>query len=70
METLARNLLELRKSRNLSRQAVADAIQISARTYQRYENAEREPTFSVLVALAKFYGVTLDELAGLQNTEQ
>lgn len=64
MEILAERLLALRKERKLSRQAVADAIKISVRSYQRYENAEREPTASVMVALADFYGVTLDELVG------
>ena len=64
MEILAKRLLELRKNRGLTRQAVADAIQISARTYQRYENNEREPTASVLVALADFYEVTIDYLTG------
>ena len=64
MEILAERLLTLRKERKLSRQAVADAIKISVRSYQRYENAEREPTASVMVALADFYGVTLDELVG------
>ena len=64
MEILAERLLTLRKGRKLSRQAVADAIKISVRSYQRDENAEREPTASVMVALADFYGVTLDELVG------
>lgn len=68
MEILAKNLLELRKARKLSRQTVADAVQISAKTYERYENAEREPTASVLLALADFYGVSLDYLVG--RTEQ
>ncbi len=43
---------------------VADAIHISVRTYQRYENNEREPTAPVLVALADFYGVSIDYLTG------
>ena len=64
MECLAKNLLTLRKAKKLSRQAVADAVCISAKSYERYENDEREPTASVLVALTDFYGVTLDELVG------
>jgi transcriptional regulator with XRE-family HTH domain len=64
MEFLAKHLQELRKAKKLSRQTVADAIGISARSYQRYENNEREPTASTLVALADFYGVTIDELVG------
>mgnify|MGYP000081826723 CR=1 FL=1 len=68
MEILAKNLLELRKAKKLSRQAVADAVRISAKSYERYENAEREPVASVLLALADFYGVSLDYLVG--RTEQ
>ena len=64
MEILAKNLLELRKIRKLSRQAVADAVQISAKSYERYESGEREPTASVLVALADYFGVTTDYLLG------
>ena len=38
---------------------------MSAMTYQRYEKNLRDPTAPVLVKLAKFYGVTLDQLVGL-----
>lgn len=61
MEILSANLLDLRKQRSLSRQMVADAIHISVRTYQRYENNEREPTAPVLVALAD---LSIDYLTG------
>ena len=43
---------------------MAEAIQIAERTYQRYEEAEREPGASVLAALADFYGVSADYLLG------
>ena len=64
MMKLSENLLQLRKVRNASRQAVADAVRISAKSYERYENGEREPTASVLIALADYFGVTLDDLVG------
>ena len=64
MQILSARLLALRKEKKLTRQMVADSIGISQRTYQRYENAEREPTISVLVLLADFYGVSMDYLAG------
>ena len=70
MEMLSKNLLELRKSRGLTRQAVADAIKISVRTYQRYENNEREPTASVLSALADFYDVSIDYLTGRTDKKE
>ena len=67
MEILAEKLLELRKARKLSRQTVADAIQISAKSYERYENGEREPTASVLAALADYFNVSTDFLLGLTD---
>ena len=65
METLSKNLMILRKKRGLSRDAVYKAIGISAKTYERYEKNERNPDAPVLVKLAGFYGVTLDQLVGL-----
>ena len=65
MEILSQNLYTLRKQRKLSREAVARALEMSAMTYQRYEKNLRDPTAPVLVTLAKFYGVTLDQLVGL-----
>ena len=64
METLSKNLMILRKKRGLSRDAVSKAIGISAKTYERYEKNERNPDAPVLVKLADFYGVTLDQLVG------
>lgn len=64
METLSKNLLTLRKKRGLSREAVARALEISSMTYQRYEKDLRDPTAPLMVKLADFYGVTLDQLVG------
>ena len=64
METLSKNLLALRKERGLSREAVAMALEISSMTYQRYEKDLRDPTAPLMVKLADFYGVTLDQLVG------
>ena len=64
MELLAQRLVTLRKARKWSRKAVAEQINIAERTYQRYENAEREPTASVLIALADLYSVSIDYLVG------
>lgn len=64
METLSKNLLILRKKRGLSREAVARALEISSMTYQRYEKDLRDPTAPLMVKLADFYGVTLDQLVG------
>ena len=64
MESLAKNLFILRQRKNLSREAVARALEMSAMTYQRYEKDVRDPTAPTLVKLADLYEVTLDQLVG------
>ena len=64
MEALAQNLFALRKKKNVSRETVARALEISAMTYQRYEKNLRDPTLPVLISLSDYFGVTLDQLAG------
>ena len=64
MEILAKRLVELRSQRKLSRREVAARTGMTERTYQRYENAERDPSAPVLLALADYYGVSADYLLG------
>ena len=62
--TFSQHLLKLRKERGLKQTELAPFIGISWRAYQTYERGEREPQMSTLIALADFYSVTLDQLAG------
>ncbi|MCM1234846.1 MAG: helix-turn-helix domain-containing protein [Ruminococcus flavefaciens] len=64
MEILAKRLIKLRSERKLSRREVAASTGMTERTYQRYENAERDPSAPVLLALADYYDVTTDYLLG------
>ena len=64
MQIFAQRLRALREAASLSREQAANAIQITSRTYQRYENDEREPTAPTIVALADFFGVSADYLLG------
>ena len=65
METLSKNLFTLRKRQKLSREAVSRVLEMSARSYERYEKDLREPTAPTLVKLADLYVVTLVQLVGL-----
>ena len=60
--TFSENLLALRKSKSLNQQEAAKAAGVVLRAYQRYEYGEREPQLSVLVKLARFYNISIDEL--------
>ncbi len=60
--TFSEHLLQLRKARGLKQTELAPLVGISWRAYQTYERGEREPQVSTLIALADFYGISLDEL--------
>ena len=64
MSSLVARLDELKVSRKLLQKQVAEGSGIPLRTYRRYENGEREPTMSALVALADFFKVSTDYLLG------
>ena len=57
----------IRLEKGLSQKVVADALGMVYQQYARYENGEREIPLRHFVTLAKFYGVSLDYLAGLSD---
>lgn len=57
-------LKELRTSRNLTQKQVYEAVGMSAIGYQRYEYGDREPAYQKLIALADYFGVSIDYLVG------
>lgn len=62
--TFPERLLALRKKKGVLQQDIAQAVGISKHSYQRLEYGEREPRLPVLISLADYYGITLDELVG------
>ena len=56
------NLLELRTRSCFTQIDVSKGTGMSLRAYQNYERGLREPKMTALVALADFYGISLDEL--------
>ena len=68
MEILAKRLVELRAAKKVSRREVSVIIGIVERTYQRYENDERDPDAPVLKKLADYYDVSADYLLGRTDT--
>ena len=64
MDILAKRLVELRAAKKVSRREVSAIIGIVERTYQRYENNERDPDAPVLKKLSDYYDVSADYLLG------
>ncbi len=68
--SFSERLKELRTSRNLTQKQVYEAVDMSAIGYQRYEYGDREPAYQKLLALADFFDVSLDYLAGRSDDPQ
>lgn len=60
-------LKDLRKEKNMSRQALADLIFVNVRTISYWELGQRECNLEQLVTLSKVFGVTTDYLLGLED---
>lgn len=59
---IANRMVQLRKSHNLSQEALAEKLGISRQAVSKWERAEASPDTDNLIMLARLYGVSLDEL--------
>ena len=59
---IANRLVQLRKSNNLSQEALAEKLGISRQAVSKWERAEASPDTDNIILLARLYGVSLDEL--------
>ena len=64
MNKLSNRLIKLKKDKNLLQKDIANDVNLSLRAYQYYERGQREPTASVLIALADYFDVSIDYLVG------
>ncbi len=58
-------LKELRLERKMGQVELAKAVGVSKGVISLWENGLREPNMYSLIALAKFFNVSIDELVGI-----
>jgi transcriptional regulator with XRE-family HTH domain len=61
-------LRELRRQRDTTLAALAEATGISVSTLSRLESGQRRPTLELLLPLARAHGTAIDELVGAPQT--
>ncbi len=59
-----RHIRDLREDRDLSQSTLAKLLHISQTTYSRYESGVLDIPTAVLIALADYYGTSVDYLLG------
>lgn len=64
MKIFGKRLREVRKSKKLTQQEIAELLGVKQNTYSDWENGKTEPSFENLIKLADLLEVTLDWLFG------
>ena len=55
------------EGRMLKQEVIAELLGTTQQTYSLYERGDREIPFHHVITLAKYYGVSIDYIAGLTN---
>lgn len=63
-------LRDLREDRDLSQKELAKVIGMSQTGYSKYETGENDIPTGILIALARFYDVSVDYLLGETNEKE
>lgn len=62
MELLGNKIQMLRKNKNLSQQELAQMLSVSSQAVSKWERNLSTPDISMLPVIARFFGITMDEL--------
>ena len=68
--TFGKNLSALRKAARLTQKEVAEKLGVNVHTFIGYETAGREPKYDLLIKIADFFGVLVDDLIREKSTEK
>lgn len=69
MTSLGEKIALMRKSKGLTQEALAEKCSVSAQAVSKWENDITAPDISLLPRLSEIFGVTCDELLGVQRSE-
>ena len=67
---IANRFVELRKSKGMTQEIVAEKLGLSRQAVSRWERAESTPDMDNLVQLSKLYNISLDELLQTDTTSK
>ena len=59
---LEKRLKNLRESKDLSQENLADELNISQPAYSKWESGQTDISYSILRKIAEYYNITLSEL--------
>ncbi len=67
--TIGERIKQLRKQKDLTQETLANYLCVSCQAVSKWENGAASPDLSLIVPLAKIFGITTDELLGAETSE-
>ena len=67
---LGEKLKSLRKEKNISQEKLAQYLNVSFQAVSKWENSSTYPDIELLPELARFFGITVDELLGAEQIDE
>ncbi len=67
--TFTETMAKLRTGKGETQGQLADILGVSNRTVSKWECGDGEPDMATLIKIAEHYGVTLDKLCGIEETQ-
>ena len=64
MEQIGTKIQTLRRNKNLTQARLAEVLSVSAQTVSKWENNLSVPDIQLLPVIARYFGITMDELFG------
>lgn len=61
---IAQRLIEQRRKHKKTQKEIADVLNVNRATYGLYENGTNNPPIEKLIAIADYFGVSIDYLCG------
>ena len=62
LQSIGQTIKKLRKERNLTQEELAEQLNVTAQAVSKWENGTSDPSTSNLFALAKLFGVSVEDL--------
>lgn len=63
-------LRQLRQRKGMSQRVLSELLGLSKNMVTRYENGKQAPSLTTIAAIAEFFGVSMDYLAGRTDRPQ
>ena len=70
MLDLAEKLKSLRKEKNVSQEKLAEYLSVSFQAVSKWETGNTYPDISLLPDIARFFGITIDELLQVEKLNE